>query len=214
MTALVERWQPRTMAVVGAAVSLLPLIAVPWVPVAGDVLAALLTAGGGGLTAWMLRERSRLDALPLQVAAVAARGRIDGWEIFRFRVRLGRGRRMRAPQVRVTWIPDGSDPVPLPVEVPIADLCGPWTVIAVDRVGRVHGSGVLHLQVQVTSGGQDWTAEARYAPDAIVPGTFMGGVQQARRGLVWSGDWDQVTGTVDGSQRPPGTRAREPGSHA
>lgn len=210
MTEALERWRPGAIAGLGGAVSALPLAAIPFVPLLGDVIAGVVCVAGLVATGWLFTERRRIGQLPLELAAAAARGRVDGVDVYRFRARLGRGRRMRRPEVTVTWRPADGAPVPLAVALPVDDLCGPWTIVASDPAGVVRGPGALHLEVRVDSAGQPWRAAASYELEAVPAGRFDQGLQLGRRGLEWSDAWDRVTldqdGTPDESEREPELR--------
>jgi hypothetical protein len=208
LTAALGPWRPLSIAGLGGLVSALPLAAIPFVPLAGDAAAVVVTAAGASMTGWLWWERRKLDQLPLVLAPAAASGRVDGIDVYRFRARLGLGRAMRAPEAEVLFEPTGGAPVSLGVVSPAQHLCGPWTIVATDPGGRVRAGGHLVVKVQVHSGGRSWSAERRFPVAEVVVGRFDRGVRRGRRGLVFGDGWDSPTPSdvESATAREPGAR--------
>ena len=166
----------------GVLLAVLPLgatwVAVGWV----DAVLVALSVAIGGATAAAVRARHRLDHLPLELAPVAARGRVDGRDTVRFRACLGRGRSCR-PRWTVTFQPDGGPSVPLPASMPVDHVCGPF----VAQVEAPDGDG--RFEVAVTVGEE--TARRDYAPTEVVVGRFCPGILAGRR-LRFDDGWRRV----------------------
>ncbi len=159
----------------------------------GQLLLALTAAAapaggvlGGGLAArWMARS------LPLQLADAALRDKQDEGDVFRFRVRLGSGRRMRQARARVLWRSEGRS-----VELPLVlgeldELIGPWTLVALDPDGVVDG-GHLDVYVHGEAGGQAWSTSATWEVAAVGEGRFCAPIIASGSRWRLAEPWDEV----------------------
>jgi hypothetical protein len=185
---LVEGWRARTLLGVVVAGAGAPLLLTALTTGVGDVLlvGAALAVGAGGVQ--LLRLRRWLDQLPLEIAPVAGTGLVDASRVYRFRLRLGRGRPLRNLGSSVSFLPEGGGEVVLLVDVPEGVLCGPVTVVARDPQGLCNGPGTFLVQARCESARSRWEAEARVPSAAIRPGTF-GGIDVRNGKVVFSSDW-------------------------
>lgn len=148
-------------------------------PIGGAILAdggaawafAALGAGAAAAVAALARRRRAARTLPLELAAFALRGRIDGTPVWRFRARLGRGRALRRPRAEVRLVGDAGEVV-LETLVPADVLVGPFTIVARDPGRLVGDRGVLVVRVACEEAGRVWEAEARYDVAACRDGWF------------------------------------------
>jgi len=145
------------------------------------LLGACAVLGAGGL----LALRVHLGRLPLALAHQAVEGRVDGHRAIRFRVRLGRGRRMDRVEGMVRFVPSQGSPVELPLLLPCAEqVVGPFTLVAVDRTDALPGGpGSFHVRVTAREGEREHSAEREYAADLVVAGRFRPALA-LRRGRV------------------------------
>lgn len=154
----------------GAALPLL-LAASAATPRLADAALAAAALIGPALAGWGLRVRARLRGLPLEIGPVAATGLADGARIFRFRARLGRGRRLARPRAEV-WFEAADGRVALPVRVPADELVGPFTLVATDPDGRCAGPGRFVVEVACDERGRAWSASRVIPRDAVTEGWF------------------------------------------
>lgn len=189
--AVVEPWSLRTWLALGGAGVLLPLaLTIPAAGVLDLVLVGLaLTSAGGAL--WAIRVRTWLDRLPLEIAPVAGTGRIDGMRVYRFRARLGRGRRLQDPSAVVEFVGSDGKALPLDVQLPQGPLCGPFTVIARDTAGSFGNPGELRIRIAARAAGSEWQAERRILATDVREGRF-GGISPVSGKIRFEGDWAAV----------------------
>ncbi|TVQ88800.1 MAG: hypothetical protein EA397_16515 [Deltaproteobacteria bacterium] len=155
------------------------------------LLGTALVAGAGGL----LALRVHLDRLPLALGPVAAEGRIDGHRALRFRVRLGRGRRMARVKGSVRYLPTRGEPIELPLLVEQErDVIGPWTLVVVDRADQISGApGRFEVEVEASEGDRTWTARRAYGDELVVSGRFLPALsRKAGRIVLEHGTWAKV----------------------
>jgi hypothetical protein len=191
---IVQPWRARTLLQAVVASAGAPLLLTLLTTGLWDVLLVGLALGTGAAGAQLLRVRRWLDQLPLEIAPVAGTGLVDASRVYRFRLRLGRGRPLRNRAARVSFLPEGGQPeggqpeVELPVAVPDGVLFGPVTVVARDPQGVCGGPGTFVVRARCESGGARWEAEARVPSAAIRPGVF-GGIDVRNGKVVFSADW-------------------------
>ena len=153
---------------VAAGVAIVPELT----PLAADIGLGVLGTAAVGTSLWAWSVRRQLAKLPLELAPVVSRRKVDGRWVYGTRARLGRGRALHTPQVQVTWEPQAGSPVALRTEVVVDRLVGPFTALAHDERQAVQGPGQFRLSIEVSSGGQRWAAEATVPADAIRDGQF------------------------------------------
>lgn len=163
----------------------------------GTVAVALLVAGAlvVALAGGLLAVRVHLARMPLELAPVAVRMRIDGHPAFGFRARLGRGRSLEHARAVVRFVPESGEPVALSPLLPDGtSLVGPWSLVVVDRHERCTGSGRFEVQVKASERGRHWAASRAYASNDLHDGRFEPAQIVDGGGLRWRRDaWDQVS---------------------
>lgn len=170
-----------------------PLVGTAWATGAADLVLVGLSAAGAGAAGMLWRLRKRLAHLPLEVSPKVLYGQIHGKPVYRFRVRLGRGRVARALRAEVSF-ESGSQRVRLRT-VGLGDgaVIGPWTVAAVDDQGVVGSGGELVLRVAAREAERAWDRECRWPVSAVRPGRFDSGLRRQRGRLDWDPkNWDAV----------------------
>ncbi len=168
-----------------------------------DLLLAGASAAAIGAATWVGGTLRTVASLPLQIAPVVSRGVSGGQPVYRFRAQLGRGRTLRDPVATVSWLPDGGDEQALEPWIPADSLCGPFTFLARDPRRVVTGEGQFVVRLQVRADGDAWVAEQRIDSQAVTEGPFEG-VTVGRRGVRFTGAWQQVSAPLESS---PGDRA-------
>jgi hypothetical protein len=152
----------------------------------------LLVAGAAvatAVTGVAVRERRRIDSLPLVLAERGIRGIARGRAVCGFRSWLGRGRVVKSPSIEVSFRgTDGTDRQ-LVATLPARVLCGPW-IFHVPDPGI---DGRFVIRVAVNEGGRDWEALGEWDRHALEEGRFASPVSRVRGRLHWSPDrWDIV----------------------
>lgn len=169
-------------------------------PLVADVVLVVLGLGSVGAAGYAWSVQRWLQQLPLELAPVVGRGRVDGQIVYRFRALLGRGRALHDPRVRVRWLPESGEPVELTATLPARSLCGPFTILVPDPGDRASGTGRFHIEVKVVEGGRAWTAEGSYPNGAIHGGRF-GGILTSKRGIHWGDDWLELDRSAPEDQK-------------
>lgn len=188
--AVVQPWSLRTL-VVGAVVAVACPLALTYVtPLAGDLAMVGIAGASGAVGGWAIRVRRWLDRLPMEIAPVVATGRVDGVVVYRFRVRLGRGRPLREVAATVRAEDHDGEVVQLPTLVAGGTLTGPFTVVAHVPPVRALRPRRFDVDVVGTAGGRRWAAAAQLGADAIQHGRF-GGIE-SEDGRVRFDDWVEV----------------------
>jgi len=181
----------KRLAAVGVGVTAVPLAATfaatGWLD--GLLVAVALLAGTTMAAATVARRQ--LDQLPLRVAPVAARSRVDGRSVVRFRACLGLGRACR-PRVSVSFEPEGGVPRQLDVQLPCDLVCGPFVFTTLEP----EEAGAYRVTVAVG----DEEAQAHIGPHDVREGQFVGGIAVGRS-VRFDGDWERVS--LPGSDEPP-----------
>ena len=138
--------------------------------------------------------RSRRAQLPLELAPRALVELGDAVDLYRFRVRLGRGRLMGDMSIRVSFCPEEGPVVQLSVESgPVANWLGPRTLLVCDREGRCRGPGHFEVEASARSGGRLWTATRRWPRDDVQEGRFSPAFSVVDgRFSRWLPDWEQL----------------------
>jgi hypothetical protein len=168
-----------------------PLLLVPIVPLAGDVLAVAFSLVASVATGWALRHRTLVSALPMELSDQVLTGVVNGAPVYRFRARLGKGRGVRKLSSLATFRPKTGEPVVLQVLIPADLVFGPFTLVVVDGAGACVGPGEWTLEVSGTSKGQQWAAKRHWAVDEVTKGRFQAGFSRKGRRWVWDRDaWD------------------------
>jgi len=186
---------PRRWLVAGSVVVVaLPLAGTLLVQGTADLALAGVAAVAAAGAAWIAWLRRQLARLPLELSPHALRGPLQGGEVYRFRVRLGRGRPMHNASAEVSFVPESGEPVPL---VPVLDraecLVGPWTIAVSDQGGQVVGPGRFEVRARVEEGGRTLEVSGGWARDDLVEGRFHSGFTVAKGRLCWEPDaWDEV----------------------
>jgi hypothetical protein len=149
---------------------------------------------GLGAVASALAGKLWLASLPLEVAPLAVRGRLDGHASFAFRVRLGRGRKMERIRARVRYVPRDGAPVELVPLLPEGTgLVGPFTVVVVDRDGACRADGAFELWVEAKDGGKTWNTSSRFERARIQTGRYRSGLVRHGTGVRWDRNaWREV----------------------
>lgn len=183
-----QRWV--SSGLLGAAIPL-ALAAAPWTGTWADVgLLALGTAAP--LAAWSaVRLRSQLETLPLAIAPVIGTGSVDGVRIYRFRLRLGRGRRVLTPSATVSFEDVDGERYALAAHVPADDLIGPFTIVCPDPRQVCAGPGRFVVQVACDAPDRAWTAQATLDKRLAHDGWF-GGVENGADGVRFTSEWGVV----------------------
>ncbi|MBW1877941.1 MAG: hypothetical protein JRI25_24575 [Deltaproteobacteria bacterium] len=156
-------------------------------------LVGLAMLAGGGTT-WAVLYRRGLGLLPLEFAESALRGRLDGCAVYRFRIRLGRGRPMRNAHAEVAFVREDGTEVRLePVADQVPVLLGPWTVAVLDATRQCDGAGAFRVRVRVQEGGRIWESERTWPRAMVREGRFEAAICRRRGRLVWDPvAWDAV----------------------
>lgn len=131
------------------------------------IVSVVAVASVGGV--W--RVRSRLRGLPLEIGAAGVRGTLDGRPAFWFRARLGMGRFAKRGSAEISWRGDDGTVVVLDTIAAPGPRVGAWTVIAVDRSGRVASNGAFVVRVTADDG-RSWTEERVIAQSDVRDGRF------------------------------------------
>jgi hypothetical protein len=193
--ALIEGRSARWWMGAGAVGAVVPLLLTALTPLAVDVgLVALSVASVGG--AWSaVRLKARLAELPLEIAPVVGTGIVDGVRVYRFRVRLGRGRSVLLPFATVSFVDEEDERYALRAELPGDDLCGPFVIVVPDPEHRCLGEGRFEVHVVCESEGRRWEAE-RVLPRTVVQDGWFGGIDVSSGTLRFEPDWTRlVTGS-------------------
>lgn len=182
----IEGMSGRALALATAVGALPGLAGAPFAgPLPGTVLILFTLAW---VTAGILaiRHRNRVASLPLEISEVALAGTRGATRTYRFRARLGRGRRVRDPRVEVRIGSRVLSTARLP------PLIGPFTIYAVDAQGS-EPEGTLVVRVSGREGGRRWEAERAFGPANLRPGRFAPGVVHRRGRLELDPErWDAV----------------------
>jgi hypothetical protein len=143
------------------------------------------------IAAW--RRRVRILTLPLEISPHALASARGPHAVYRFRVRLGRGRTMRDAAARVLFVDgDGTETPLTPVLAVVDALVGPWTIAVVDRDGVVRPEGRLRIEVTAREGGAIWRDGRAWPVGEVRGGTFAAPVRAGRGGLELAPTWDEV----------------------
>lgn len=169
-------------------------------PVIADVVLVVLGLGSFGAAGYAWSMQRWLGSLPLELAPVVGRGRVDGQIVYRFRARLGRGRALHDPSARVRWEPASGEPIELEAVLPARSLCGPFTILVPDPMDRVDGPGRFYIEVEVESRGRAWIASGSYPEGAIHGGRF-GGILTDKHGILWGEGWLEIDRSTPEDQK-------------
>lgn len=188
--ATVESMSVRAVLRAGVVGGLAPvaLAALPWTPALADAVLLALSPVVPALAWSALYLRSRLDALPLQIASTVGAGYIDGVRVYRFRVRLGRGRRAALPSATVSFEDADGETFALAAKVPAEELIGPFTIVTPDPEHTCAGPGRFHVEVACEGQGRRWTASAVIDKRAVAEGWFAG-VEPDRATVRFTPHW-------------------------
>ncbi|MFK7928418.1 MAG: hypothetical protein AB8H79_09515 [Myxococcota bacterium] len=162
------------------------------------LLGAAVVLGSGAV----LATKVHLGRLPLEVAPVALQDRLDGHPAYRFRARLGRGRRMDRAAATVRFFPDAGDPVDLePLLGRAQGLVGPWTVVVVDRAEVCTGPGRFEVRIRAAERSREWSAEASFSRSELKSGRFVPALAPRPLRLLAGERWDQLRDAEDETGR-------------
>lgn len=170
----IAHWSPRAVAGVGGLLVGLPLLGT--LPAQGllDLLLLATSGLGGAASAWVWRERRKLDHLPLELSSTALNTLVDGIPAIAVRARLGRGRPARDPEAEFSWVTPERE-FPLPVLAPAPVVSGAFTFLAFDRDRVTARPGVLRVRARAQEGSELREAErlftcldeGRFAPQVV-----------------------------------------------
>ncbi|MEQ1564406.1 MAG: hypothetical protein ABMA64_02125 [Myxococcota bacterium] len=190
--AAVDARSVRWWALAGIAAAFAVMSPVWWTPPLVDLGLGLCALGSlaGGWSA--IRLKRRLAQLPLEIAPVACVGWVDGVRVYRFRVRLGRGRVLLLPAATVSFVDDEEERYALAAEVPGDEMLGPFVIRVADPAHQCTGEGRFELRVECESPGGERYAAVQVIPSAAVrPGRF-GGIGSARGSVTFDVDWTAI----------------------
>lgn len=168
-----------------------PLALTAWTPLLGDLLLALLSLGTLGGTWQIVRWKREAARLPLEIAPIVGTGIVDGVRVYRFRVRLGRGREVFLPVATVSFVDEEDERYALRALIPADELLGPFVVLVPDPDHSCLGDGRFEIRVACDADGERWEAE-RVLPKSALREGWFGGIGLSRRGLDLDGDWTQI----------------------
>jgi hypothetical protein len=188
--AVVEPWSLRTLVLIAAGAAACPLALTVVTPLAGDIAMVGIAGAIAGLGGWAVRVRRWLDDLPMEIAPVVATGRVDGVTVYRFRVRLGRGRPLKEVSATVRAEDQDGAVIQLPTLVAGGTLTGPFTVVAHVPPSRALRPQRFDVDVSGTAGGRRWNLTRRLDAGALRAGRF-GGIE-SEDGRVRFDDWVEV----------------------
>jgi hypothetical protein len=188
-TAQIERHSPRRIVAVGLGSAVLALGGTVLVQGLADVLLIAAALGSVSLSGIALRERWRVDQLPLILADQAVRGVVGGKPVCAFQAWLGRGRVVRSPEIHVLFRASDGTERDLDATVPAEVLSGPWTF----QVPDPGGTGRFVVRVAVQEGGRAWEASGEWDRQGLAPGRFSAPVARQGGRLCWRREaWGQV----------------------
>lgn len=149
-----------------------------WWVGAGDVvavIAAAIAGASGVAAAW---RRRQIDALPLEIASVAAVGPGTKGPGITVRAWLGRGRRIEAVEVVARM--DGAT---LPVLVHPGPLVGRFQAV-VTGLPEDQAARTLDVEVRARAEGREWSVHHSFPPDTRREGRFAAGIT-TKGGVGW-----------------------------
>jgi hypothetical protein len=188
-TAQIERHSPRRIVAVGLGIAVLALAGTLLVQGIADVVLITAALGSTGLMGIALRERRRVDQLPLVLADRAIRGVVRGQAICGFQAWLGRGRVVRSPEIQVLFRSLDGFERHLDATVPTDVLSGPWTF----HVPDPGEAGRFVVRVAVQERGRDWEASGQWDLEGLAPGRFSAPASMRGGRLRWRREaWGQV----------------------
>lgn len=184
----------RTFVALAAASIAIPGVLAAWAPEAWMSALFVVISGVAAFGfGWAAQQRRLVAELPLEVAKVAVRTRVNGVPAYQFRLRLGRGRQVRDATAEVWWHPAVGAPRALELVVTPGPRIGPWTVLALDRESEVSG-GQFVLRAKATTDAQAWEAEQRVSD--VRDGRFSAAVVPAGAGWRFEAEqWASVVGS-------------------
>ena len=157
------------------------------------VICVILSVPAGFLLGHGAVARHLASRLPLAFAEAALRGSSMGRPVYRFRVRLGRGRLMKSARARVVFrTHEARHELPLVLDQMDA-LVGPWTLLARDPEGVVGPGGVFDVDVRGLAGDEEVMASASWDEATLREGTFEPGMLVQKGRLHIDPDaWERV----------------------
>lgn len=188
--AVIERRPPGTLLAGGLVGAALPLLLTPLTPLVGDLALGLVAVTSLAAAWWALRLQRQLGALPLEIAPLVGTGIVDGVRVYRFRVRLGRGRMVAMPSATVTFVDEEDERRALPAEVPADELCGPFTIVVRDPTHAI-GDGRFEVRVACEAEGRRWETARELPTDVIREGWFAG-IALADGRIRFDSDWTRI----------------------
>lgn len=177
---------------IGGGLAPLAFAALPWTTLPVDVVLVAFSPIAP-MIAWVgLLVRARVDALPLEIAPTVGTGHIDGVRVYRFRVRLGRGRRAASPSATVSFEDADGETYALAARVPADEVIGPFTIVCPDPEHTCAGPGRFHVEVTCVAQGRSWNAAAVLDKSDVAEGWFAG-VEPDRSTVRFTPQWSAMS---------------------
>jgi hypothetical protein len=136
-------------------------------------------------------------AVDVGLVGLAAAAPLVAWSaqrpVYRFRARLGRGRRAVRPQASVCFEDDRGARHDLQPTIAAADLVGPFTLLCPDPERRCAGPGTFVVHLACEAEGRRWEATARLGKAQVQEGWF-GGLEPRANGVRFTAEWSAIVG--------------------